>query len=292
MPWRILIVIALLGLSACSQSGGVDLDKLVDIGTHSLHIRCIGKGHPVVVIDTGHGDLLDSWQSIQAQIGQYTRVCAYDRAGYGSSEPGPMPRHSQRIADELELLLDQARVGGPYVLVGHSLGAANMQVFASRYPDQVAGLILLDPPPLQLITGQAFPELHRMAEQEAAGIHQMAEAARQAADTEGQARAGFLAAAASELETLFGEGAAQVAAVESFGDIPLVVIGSGKANPAFGEVAEDYQQFWIEQSRALTQKSTQGRFILAQESGHHLHKDAPDLVLDTIRQVVKEARVK
>ena len=69
--------------------------------------------------------------------------------------------------------------------------------------------------------------------------------------------------------------------------IPLVVIGSGRANPAFGEAAEDYQQFWIEQSQALVGKSTHG-FILAQESSHHLYRDAPGLVLDAIRQVVED----
>ena len=99
--------------------------------------------------------------------------------------------------------------------------------------------------------------------------------------------AGTLKAVASEHTALIAESASQVAAIPSFGDIPLVVIGSGKPNRAFGEQAEALQQFWIEQNRELTTKSTNGTFVLAQESSHTLHEDAPDVVLDAIRQMVE-----
>jgi len=289
---RILIVtalLALLGLSACSPGSTGEIDKMVNIGTHSLHIRCTGQGSPVVVIDTGVGDTSERWQPFQAQVAQVTRVCAYDRAGYGSSEPGPLPRHSQRVADELKQLLENAGVRGPYVLVGHSLGGLNVQVFADRYPDLVAGLILLDPAPLLFITGQAFPALHRVFEQQAAELQQVAEAARQSTDAEAQAQAGYLEAVASEHAALVAESASQVAAIASFGDIPLVVIGSGKPNPAFGADAEAFQQFWIEQNRELATRSTDGTFVLAQESSHYLHEDAPDVVLDAIRHMVQQS---
>jgi pimeloyl-ACP methyl ester carboxylesterase len=292
-------LLALLGLSACSPGSTGELDKMVDIGTHSLHIRCTGTGSPVVVIDTGVGDTSERWQSFQTQVvqvAQSARVCTYDRAGYGASEPGPLPRHSQRAADELKQLLENAGVGGPYVLVGHSLGGLNAQVFADRYPDLVAGLILLDPPPLPFITGQAFPEaveftaLYQMLKQQTAEFQQMAEAARQSSDAEAQAQADYLEAVASEYAALIAESASQVAAIASFGDMPLVVVGSGKPNPAFGEQAEGFQQFWIEQNRELTTKSTNGTFVLAQESSHALQKDAPDLVLDAISQMVEQLR--
>jgi len=267
------------------------MDEMVDIGTHSLHIHCTGQGSPVVVVDTGVGDTSERWQPIQAQIAQVTRVCTYDRAGYGSSDPGPLPRHSQQAAGELKQLLENAGVRGPYVLVGHSLGGLNVQVFADRYPDLVAGLILLDPTPLPFITGQAFPALHRVFEQRATELQQVAEAARQSTDAEAQAQAGYLEAVASEHAALIAESAAQVAAIASFGDIPLIVIGSGQPNPAFGADAEAFQQFWIEQNRELTTRSTDGTFVLAQESSHYLHEDAPDVVLDAVRQMVERATV-
>jgi pimeloyl-ACP methyl ester carboxylesterase len=300
-PRRLIVAILLilLGLSACSPGDdGGEMDERVSVGTHSLHIRCTGKGSPTVVIDTGVGDTSERWQSIQAEMAQVTRTCTYDRAGYGASEPGPLPRHSERAADELKQLLENAGVKGPYVLVGHSLGGLNAQVFADRYPELVGGLVLLDPAPLAFITGQAFPTLYRMFEQQAAELQQAAEAARQslspgsgqATNAEAQAKANYLEAVASEHAALVAEGAAQVAGIESFGDIPLVVIGSGVPNPAFGEEAAAFQQFWIEQNRALVLKSTNGTFVLVEESGHHLEQDTPDAVVRVIGEMVARVR--
>ena len=282
-----LTCLLLLGLVACRHTKDSEMDKIVDIGTHSLHVRCTGEGSPVVVIDTGAGDTADRWTAIQEQIAQITRVCTYDRAGYGSSEPGPLPRHSQQVADELRTLLDKARIRRPYLLVGHSLGGVNVQVFADRYPGRVAGLILLDPPPVPFITGQAFPELYQMFEGQTIEFQNMVEAARKSTDAEAQAKASYWEAVASEHGALIEESAAQVAAIASFSDLPLVVIGSGVPNPGFGAAAEDFQQFWIEQSRELATKSTNGKFVLAQESRHHIHEDAPGVVLDAIREMVE-----
>jgi pimeloyl-ACP methyl ester carboxylesterase len=287
---RILMVTILLtslGLSACSADSRGEIDQLVSIGTHSLHIRCIGQGSPTVMIDTGVGDTLERWDDLQSQITQFTHVCTYDRAGYGSSESGPLPRHSQQMADELQQLLENADIRGPYVLVGHSLGGLTMQVFADRYPDLVAGLILLDPSPLAFITGQAFPELYQMLAGQALEFQNMAEAAHQSTDTEAQAITNYLEAVASEHVALIAESATQIAAIESFGDLPLIVIGSGLPNPAFGADAEAFQQFWIEQNQELAAKSTDGRFVLAQESSHYIQEDAPDVVLNAIRETVK-----
>jgi pimeloyl-ACP methyl ester carboxylesterase len=287
-----------LGLTTYEADVARELDALVDIGTHSLHLRCTGKGRPVVVIDTGVGDPAERWYAFQDRIASITRVCTYDRAGYGASELGPMPRHSQQMADELQHLLKNAGVRGPYVLVGHSLGGLNVQVFADRYPDQVAGLILLDPTPLAFITGQAFSDFYLVLAQQAADFQQMAEAARQSAsadarqtpEAEVQAKVAYLEAVASEHTALINESASQVAGITSFGDLPLVVVGSDQANPAFGEQAEAFQQFWIAQSELLVTKSTHGSFVLAPGSSHYLHEDAPDLVFDTLRHMVGRVR--
>jgi pimeloyl-ACP methyl ester carboxylesterase len=265
------------------------MDEMVSVGTHRLHIHCMGEGRPTVVIDTGAGDTSERWASIQAELVQVTRTCTYDRAGYGASEPGPLPRHSKRAAEELKQLLENAGVEGPYVLIGHSLGGLNAQVFADRYPELVGGLVLLDPAPLAFITGQAFPTLYRMFEQQAAELQQAAEAARRATNSEAQAQADYLEAVASE-HAAIAESAAQVAAIASFGDLPLVVIGSGVPNPAFGEEAAAYQQFWIEQNRALATKATNGTFVLVEESGHHLEQDAPGAVVCAISEMVARVR--
>ncbi len=281
----------LVGLVACSQGTGGDVvDEMVDIGGRSQHIYCMGEGNPRVVIDVGFGDSYTNWRAIQEQMAQDTRVCAYERAGYGHSDPGPEPRHSQQVAGELKMLLENAGIEGPYVLVGHSLGGLNVQVFADLYPDLVAGAVLLDPAPLGFITGERFPELYQMAEQETAGLLAVAENARGATDPEEKARASYYQTLASEHAMMMADSAKQVTAIESFGDMPLIVLASGKSNPAFGVSAEDFQRFWNEQSQALAAKSAKGAYILAEESGHNLYSDAPDLVLDAVRQVVQEAR--
>jgi pimeloyl-ACP methyl ester carboxylesterase len=291
MFWRTLIMtilLASLGLISCKAESNREMDENVSIGTHSLHIRCLGQGGPTVVIDTGVGDTLSRWSDFQSKAAEFAHVCTYDRAGYGSSEPGPLPRHSMQLAEELHLLLDNAGLRGPFVFVGHSLGGLTMQVFANRYPDKVAGLILLDPSPLLFITGQAFPELYQMLAGQALEFQNMAETARQSKDTEMLAQANYLEAIASEHAALIGESASQVADIETFGGLPLIVIGSGIPNPGFGPEAETFQQFWIEQNRELAKKSKHGRFVLANESSHYIHEESPNVVLDAIHEMMEE----
>jgi len=214
-------------------------------------------------------------------------VCVYDRAGYGSSEPGPMPRHGRQVAGELKLLLERAGVPGPYVLVGHSLGGLNMQVFASQYPELVTGMVLIESPPLQFILGQQFPDLYQRAKQEGPNVLAMAEQARKAARLK---EARFFETLASEHEMMLSETTRQLAAIESFGNVPLIVMGAGQPQPAFGDQAQAFQQFWIESGQALASQSSRGAFVLVQESGHYIYLDAPDSVLEAIRQVRKRAR--
>jgi len=281
------LMLVLIGLSACSTGSTPEIDESISIGTHSLHIRCTGQGSPTVVIDTGVGDTSKRWNDLQTQVAQFTHVCTYDRAGYGTSGPGPLPRHSERLAEELKKLLENAKVKEPYILLGHSLGALTMEVFANRNPDKTAGLILLDPPPLPFITGQAFPELYQMLEGQTVEFQNMAELARQSEDPEAQVKANYLEAVASEHGALITESASQVAAIQSFDEIPLVVIGSGIPNPGFGPDTEVFQHFWIEQNRELAAKSKNGKFILAEESSHYIHEDTPELVVEIIHEMMK-----
>ena len=164
--WIPLLVCVTL-LAGCT-GGGFPMSQSIDIGTHSLYIDCIGTSGPVVVIDVGVGDSYENWRAVREQLALTNIVCSYDRAGYGQSEPGPLPRHSLQVATELKTLLENAAQPGPYLLVGHSLGGLNMQVFAARYPDVTRGLVLLDPVPLGwLQDGSTFPELTALYQQQA-----------------------------------------------------------------------------------------------------------------------------
>jgi len=251
-----------------------------------------GKGTPIVVIDAGIGDQMDKLRPLQDRIAQVAQAITYNRAGYGQSEPGPLPRHSGREAEELKTLLEKASAPGPYVLVGHSLGALNVQVFASKYPDEVAGMVLLDPPPLSFILGREYKDLAGMAETMTAEWQAIADSSAKSTDPQERAKSSFFQMIASEHREMFGETARLVAAISTFGDLPLVVLAAGKPNPAFGEVAEEYQRYWVGQSRTLAEKSTNGKFVLAEGATHYLYLDVPELVAQNILSVVFEVRAK
>src|SRR5262245_14924563 len=118
--------------------------KLVDIGGRRLHITGAGQGEPTVVMEAGAGDFSFDWRVVQPQVARFARVCAYDRAGYAWSDPGPTPRTMRQIAYELHTGLLKAGIKGPYILVGHSLGGAIVRTYVSQYPKEVAGMVLVD----------------------------------------------------------------------------------------------------------------------------------------------------
>ena len=117
---------------------------LVDIGGYRLHLWCTGDGAPAVILDTGLGGSSAGWGFVQPDVARFTRVCSYDRAGMGYSDPGPSPRTARRIANELAELLGRSGIAGPVVLVGASIAGFDVRVFASDYPDRAAGLVLVD----------------------------------------------------------------------------------------------------------------------------------------------------
>jgi pimeloyl-ACP methyl ester carboxylesterase len=276
-------------LGACTAQWSSSPDRMIDIGTHSLHARILGRGAPAVVIDVGIASRSDEWYALQERLARRTTVVVYDRAGYGESEPGPFPRDSGREAAELKSLLDASSIRGPYVLVGHSLGALNLQVFAARYPGDVAGMVLLDPPPLEWLRGGKFPGLLAMAEKMTNEWQTTAERGASSADPRVRAEAAFYRAIASEHRVMTGESARQAAAIGSFGSTRLIVIASGKPNLMFGDLAEEYQRYWIEQSRAIAGKSTRGEFVLATDSSHMLHVEAADTVFASIEAAIRDS---
>jgi pimeloyl-ACP methyl ester carboxylesterase len=115
------------------------------IGGRSLNLYCTGTGSPAVIFEGTQGTAGYAWAVIQEGVAGFTRACWYDRAGYGWSDPGPFPNHADSIARDLHKLLHAAAIGPPYVLVGHALGSFAARVFAGYYPDDMAGLVLLDP---------------------------------------------------------------------------------------------------------------------------------------------------
>ena len=164
---RSWVVYPLLGVYALGAVGGgyqtirESLDRrlyvapgqLIDIGGHRLHLHCAGSGTPTVLLESGLGETAAYWGWISPAVASDTRVCVYDRAGRGWSDPVSVPQDGVAVATDLHMLLDRAHVPGPFVLVGHSSGAQYVRIFAGRYPEQVAGMVLLDGQPAEAFEG-------------------------------------------------------------------------------------------------------------------------------------------
>jgi pimeloyl-ACP methyl ester carboxylesterase len=152
LKWLGIVLIALIVLGVIVQAIATETDRraytpigpLYPVEGHQLHMICMGEGSPTVILEAGGGHFSTLWARVQPVVAQSTRVCAYDRAGYGWSEPGPEPRDAQQIASELHALLGVAGVEPPYVLVGHSLGGIHVRVFNAQYPGEVIGMALID----------------------------------------------------------------------------------------------------------------------------------------------------
>src|SRR5215210_7284679 len=153
LVWMIAGLLALAVIGAIYQAIATEIDQrtypppgeLVNVGNHSLHINCVGEGGPTVILEAASLGMSAHWVRVQQQVAQTTRVCAYDRAGMGWSERSPEPRDARQVSSELHTLLEGAGgIEGPYVLVGHSYGGLYARMYAARYSEEVAGVVLVD----------------------------------------------------------------------------------------------------------------------------------------------------
>jgi pimeloyl-ACP methyl ester carboxylesterase len=264
------------------------------------------------VMDSGLGGIGLDWQLVQSEVADFARVCTYDRAGMGWSDPGDQPRTSQQIVEELHTLLGNAGVQGPYVLVGHSFGGTNMQVYASQYPDEVAGMVLADsaledertvpltkslqPSPvlLKVLATIGVTRLPYTLGGEAPGLTSPDLVDKQAAISSHRKHIFAAADETSSIEESFDENRA---APMSLGDKPLIVLTAGplplEAITSGGfslEQARQIDERHSESQAGLTRRAQNTKQIIAKDSGHYIHVEQPDLVIDAIRQVVEAAR--
>src|SRR5215207_5480984 len=287
--------------------------ELVDVGGYSLHLYCTGEPRaPTVVMDSALGGTVLDWQLVQPEVAKFARVCTYDRAGMGWSEAGTQPRTSRQIVKELHTLLGNAGVRGPYVVVGHSFGGTNMQVYASQYPDEVAGMVLVDsaledeeaitltrslqPSPvlLKILATIGVTRLPYTLGGEAPGQTSPDLLDEQAAISSHRKDAFAVADETSSLEESFDENRA---APMSLGDKPLIVLTAGPlpsevltSQGLSQEQARQMDEFHSESQVDLTRRSQNAKQVIVEDSGHYIHVEHPDLVKDAILQVVEAAR--
>lgn len=287
--------------SPITANGGVA--GLVDIGGgRQMYLECRGEGGPTVVLEAGYRNNAEIWDATELPDGAtgdavwpgvaaFTRVCAYDRPGtignvVSRSDPAPQPRTTADAVADLHALLTAAQVPGPYVLVGHSLGGLVVRLYASTYPDEVVGLVLVDALPEGLweglqeaLTPAQWDLYYQLSTQAPAGLEDY-----------------------PELEWFdFEESFAQVsdaAAITPLRPMPLVVLSYGL--PLQSELPPDalppdypfdtFDRVRAGHQRALATLVPNSRFVVATESGHYIHVQQPDLVIEAIHQVVEAVR--
>jgi pimeloyl-ACP methyl ester carboxylesterase len=247
-----------------------------DVGGRRLFLRCVGHGSPTVVFE---GGLISDWYQLQTQVAGFTRVCSWDHPGgpRSRSEPDSDPRTARDFVADLHALLPAARV--PYVLAGHSNGGLYTQLYASTHPDQVAGLVLIDtvhpayhqrrlamlkrllpPDQWEALRQDAITVKHRLLDPEQVDIWTSERQTRQAL---------------------------RHAPLRS---MPLVALAHGRPDDPGAPYIEQDERLWRQLQRELSQLVAGGRLVVATESGHNIHLEQPQLVLDAIRDVVRAVR--
>jgi len=284
--------------------------QLVDVGGYKLHINCSGDGSPTVILEAGFADYSATWTYVQPEVAKTTRVCSYDRAGHGWSDPSPHPRTASWRVEELHTLLVNANVQGPYVLVGHSLGGMLMRVYAHNYPDEVVGMVLVDSmheeqyerlPGAKSTISDIVQQFRMLAVLSSTGFMALAP---QAIPNQGLpnevlpqykviwATTGFFTAAAAEMSAM-EESTAELRAmrITSFGSLPLSVLSAGiyYPNPSLSDTEnQQFQAEWQTLQTELVALSSDSKQVIAEQSGHPIQLDQPDLVIDAVREMVDE----
>jgi pimeloyl-ACP methyl ester carboxylesterase len=284
-----------------------------------MHLYCEGQGAPTVVLDSGLGDGAWSWSRVQDQMAAKTRVCSYDRAGYGTSSPGPLPRDSKAIVADMAALLKAAHEKGPYVLVAHSLGSFDARLFALTYPKDVAGLVLVDPSAdwQAKRMGEAVPKFASLSEAAYGAMRPCAESPRppecdkvcvgifppgtpEAARPflTGARGPAFYKAMLDELAVFNDADSAQLTAAREkrgerpFGDRPLVILTAGDQT-APGLTPEEIaalHKVWITMHDEMAAQSSHGANRIVEGSSHYIHQIKPQVVIDATAEVVDAVR--
>ena len=241
----------------------------VDAGGHSLNLLIGGQrteAKPDVILEGGFGTGIASWSTVQREIAKFTQVVAYDRAGLGQSETGPKPRDAKHVATELHAALQKAGIKPPYILVGHSLGGPFVRVFASMYPTETAGLVLIDPAQEAFHVWTKANPPPGFKEEEA----KLAKAPQGLRDEY------------AAIDAIYEQ--ARTAKIPPGIPVTLFTAMQADGMPA------DARRVWAEKHKEWIEKVPGGKRIVAEKSGHFIQAQEPALVIDSIRQMVEPAR--
>ena len=287
---KLIACIAVLSAPAAPVApGDTPVDGRFDVGGRSIRLACQGEGAPVAVIDAGMGTAPvedPGWRGIAERVARTTRVCLYDRAGLGGSDPAPEgTRSSLDAAHDLHAALSAAGVKGPYLLVGHSLGGLHAQVFAAEYPTDTAGLVLVSTTHpdqfarwLALLPPPAPDEEKAVTEARAFLTNVQADPSR------------------NEERLDMRASAAQAHRLGSLGSKPVIVATHSprfRMVPGLSEpLAVKLEDATQRMQRELLSLSSNAHQNIAERAGHGLPHEAPEFVVDNILQGVAAVRGK
>lgn len=264
-------------------------DRLVDIGGRRLAIREAGESVPTVVLEAGMGCGMGLWDGALEPVARFAKVCAYDRAGLGASDPAPTPRTCADVVEDLDRLLRLAWIPRPYVLVGHSFGGLCVRLYAYRYPGEVVGMVLVD----ATHEDQWDFGLDLLPPEEPGEPEEIT--GRRRFHTEG-----LNDPSVNSEGVLNGESADQVRVTRDLGTRPLVVITADRPDAAPYAAMSDpvarHDMLWADLRRTLhgrlVQLSERSAHVWARRSGHMVPHDEPEVIVEAVRQVVEAVRAR
>lgn len=289
---------------------------LVDIGGRRIDLRCEGKGGPTVILMNGLGAFAMGWYKVQPAIAKRVRTCAFDKASYGHSDPAPLPQSLPDAVDDLHAVLTAAHIAGPYILVGHSAAGLEARLFAQRWPDEVAGMVLVDSSFANQRTVQAgLPGFDAVNKSNTAGrvnaldcIERMARAGFGSATpnynkcvppTSPELPADLIAAwpklfrpsmhaSNISLGDLLATPELNSADHLELGNKPLVVLTAGRSDgdPKNAEYTQAFSKIWIERHAGFARMSSRGVHIIVPDTGHLIPYERPEAVIDAVDQVL------
>lgn len=250
--------------ASSAAASDAPFDGQIDVGGRTLHLYCTGAGSPTVILEAGYGDDWSSWRLVQPALAPTMRVCSYDRAGIGESEPAPAPRSAADTVADLHALLKCAGLPGPYVMVGSSYGGLAVRLYAATYPESIAGIVLVDP------VHEDY--LDRLA---------------QIAPAQHAALVSLLASIPEEID--FVASAAEIRAAGPLPNVPTVVItrGIGDFPPLDPTLATE--QLWQDLEQDLVGSIPNARLVVADHSGHTVNRSQPEIIVTVIQEVITNA---
>lgn len=281
--------------------------KLYTVDGYKMHLHCTGEGSPTIVLDAGLGNDSLVWADVQPTLSKTTRVCSYDRAGFGWSDLQPAPRDAHRITDQLHTLLTQAGIHGPLVLMGHSIAGLYIRDYAARYPQNLSGLVFVDgSTPLQedrfpgrtkLVLLKAKLDLLETKWLYVLGIPRITggcnigegfEVSAGKMLSEDQCRAALFTALEREDES-FRQSGEETIHTGPFGDLPILIFSQD--NHASGsEPRSKVDEIWDQMQEELKGLSTRSRRIIAKGSGHYIQVDRADLLNSEVAGFIRQIR--